>query len=145
VGGRERSYQGQEVSLDRQALLGVVHHVHELTDHRQVKDDVDPRYHLEALDYVRDERLPKALAGLERLLGPGKSARDRPRSRGKFIAAIRRKNGEVKSLIFQISFRNSKQSARHISSSCERAKCLRKFFVDKAGNVTCYPFNYRSQ
>ena len=44
MGGRERSYQGQEVSLDRQALLGVVHHVHELTDHRQVKDDVDPRY-----------------------------------------------------------------------------------------------------
>jgi len=64
VGGRERSYQGQEVSLDRQALLGVVHHVHELTDHRQVKDDVDPRYHLEALDYVRDERreeLPEAI------------------------------------------------------------------------------------
>merc|ERR1711924_345018 len=84
-------------------------------------------------------------AALERLLGPGKSARDRPRSRGKFIAAIRRKNGEIKSLIFQISFRNSKQSARHISSSCERAKCLRKFFVDKAGNVTCSPFNYRSQ
>jgi len=64
VGGRERSYQGQEVSLDRQALLGVVHHVHELTDHRQVEDDVDPRYHLEALDYVRDEgreELPEAV------------------------------------------------------------------------------------
>ena len=68
MGGRERSYQGQEVSLDRQALLGVVHHVHELTDHRQVEDDVDPRYHLEALDYlggfVRGERANFTRLGL---------------------------------------------------------------------------------